>query len=403
MSEQALSGLKIVEYGSFVSAPYCTKLMADLGAEVIKVEEPGSGDESRRYGPFLNDEPDPEKSGLFLYLNTNKMGITLNAKTKTGQKILERLLEEADVFVENNPPKHMAELGLDYPILKKVNPRLIVTSITSYGQTGPYKDYKGHALNTAGLGGQTMRTGEPQREPLAPPLSQSHYQSGAMGAVGTMSAIFARRSMGEGQHVDISEAEVWATIHFGHGVHLGVFEGRKSMRSGHRTISVYPWCILSCKDGYMCLIAIQGFQWKRFLEAMGTPEWMADPRFRDRISVALEYADEMDAMVEALIIDKTKDELFEICRRDQITFAPVRSVAEVAQDPHFKERGYFVEKDRAKTGVLKYPGAPYKLSQTPWQLQRPAPLLGEHNEEIYCGRLGYAREELARLRKGGII
>ena len=403
MSEQALSGLKIVEYGSFVSAPYCTKLMADLGAEVIKVEEPGSGDESRRYGPFLNDEPDPEKSGLFLYLNTNKMGITLNAKTKTGQKILKRLLEEADVFVENNPPKHMAELGLDYPILKKVNPRLIVTSITSYGQTGPYKDYKGHALNTAGLGGQTMRTGEPQREPLAPPLSQSHYQSGAMGAVGTMSAIFARRSMGEGQHVDISEAEVWATIHFGHGVHLGVFEGRKSMRSGHRTISVYPWCILSCKDGYMCLIAIQGFQWKRFLEAMGTPEWMADPRFRDRISVALEYADEMDAMVEALIIDKTKDELFEICRRDQITFAPVRSVAEVAQDPHFKERGYFVEKNRAKTGVLKYPGAPYKLSQTPWQLQRPAPLLGEHNEEIYCGRLGYAREELARLRKGGII
>ena len=403
MSEQALSGLKIVEYGSFVSAPYCTKLMADLGAEVIKVEEPGSGDESRRYGPFLNDEPDPEKSGLFLYLNTNKMGITLNAKTKTGQKILKRLLEEADVFVENNPPKHMAELGLDYPILKKVNPRLIVTSITSYGQTGPYKDYKGHALNTAGLGGQTMRTGEPQREPLAPPLSQSHYQSGAMGAVGTMSAIFARRSMGEGQHVDISEAEVWATIHFGHGVHLGVFEGRKSMRSGHRTISVYPWCILSCKDGYMCLIAIQGFQWKRFLEAMGTPEWMADPRFRDRISVALEYADEMDAMVEALIIGKTKDELFEICRRDQITFAPVRSVAEVAQDPHFKERGYFVEKDRAKTGVLKYPGAPYKLSQTPWQLQRPAPLLGEHNEEIYCGRLGYAREELARLRKGGII
>ena len=403
MSEQALSGLKIVEYGSFVSAPYCTKLMADLGAEVIKVEEPGSGDESRRYGPFLNDEPDPEKSGLFLYLNTNKMGITLNAKTKTGQKILKRLLEEADVFVENNPPKHMAELGLDYPILKKVNPRLIVTSITSYGQTGPYKDYKGHALNTAGLGGQTMRTGEPQREPLAPPLSQSHYQSGAMGAVGTMSAIFARRSTGEGQHVDISEAEVWATIHFGHGVHLGVFEGRKSMRSGHRTISVYPWCILSCKDGYMCLIAIQGFQWKRFLEAMGTPEWMADPRFRDRISVALEYADEMDAMVEALIIDKTKDELFEICRRDQITFAPVRSVAEVAQDPHFKERGYFVEKDRAKTGVLKYPGAPYKLSHTPWQLQRPAPLLGEHNEEIYCGRLGYAREELARLRKGGII
>lgn len=402
MTEQALLGLKVVELGNFISAPYCTKLMADLGAEVIKVEKP-SGDDSRRYDPFLNDEPHPEKSGLFLYLNTNKLGITLNVKTKTGQKILKQLLKDADVLVENNPPQQMAELGLDYASLSKINPRLIVTSITPYGQTGPYRDYKGYALNTAGLGGQSMRTGEPDREPLAPPLSQSHYQSGAMGAVGTMSAIFARRSTGEGQHVDISEAEVWATIHLGHGVHLGVFEGRKSMRSGHRTISVYPWCILPCKDGYMCLIAIQGFQWKRFLEAMGSPEWMQDERFRDRIGVALWYADEMDAMVEALIIDKTKDELFEICRRAQITFAPVRNIAEVANDSHFAERGYFVEKERARTGVLKYPGAPYKLSQTPWDLKRPAPLLGEHNEEIYCGRLGYSREDLARLRMGRII
>jgi crotonobetainyl-CoA:carnitine CoA-transferase CaiB-like acyl-CoA transferase len=402
VTEQALSGLKVVELGNFISAPYCTKLMADLGAEVIKIEEP-SGDDSRRYGPFLNDEPHPEKSGLFLYLNTNKLGITLNVKTKTGQKILKQLLKDADVFVENNPPRQMAELGLDYASLSKVNPRLIVTSITPYGQTGPYRDYKGYALNTAGLGGQSMRTGEPDREPLAPPLSQSHYQSGAMGAVGTMSAIFARRATGEGQHVDISEAEVWATIHLGHGVHLGVFEGRKAMRSGHRTISVYPWCILPCKDGYMCLIAIQGFQWKRFLEAMGSPEWMQDERFRDRIGVALWYADEMDAMVETLLIDRTKDELFEICRRNQITFAPVRNIAEVADDTHFAERGYFVEKDRAQTGVLKYPGAPYKLSQTPWQLKRPAPLLGEHNEEIYCGRLGYSREDLARLRMGRII
>lgn len=402
MIEQALSGLKVVELGSFISAPYCTKLMADLGAEVIKVEEP-TGDESRRYGPFLNDEPHYERSGLYLYLNANKLGITLNVKTKTGQRILKQLLKDADVFVENNPPRQMAELGLDFESLKKVNSRLIVTSITPYGQTGPYRDYKGYALNTAGLGGQSMRTGEPEREPLAPPLSQSHYQSGAMGAVGTMSAIFARRFTGEGQRVDISEAEVWATIHLGHGVHLGVFEGRKSIRSGHRTISVYPWCILPCKDGYMCLIAIQGYQWKRFLEAMGSPEWMDDQRFRDRIGVSLWYADEMDALVETLIIDKTKDELFEICRRDQITFAPVRNIAEVANNGHFAQRGYFVEAERAKTGVLKYPGAPYKLSQTPWQIKRPAPLLGEHNEEIYCGRLGYSREDLARLRRGGII
>ena len=146
-----------------------------------------------------------------------------------------------------------------------------------------------------------------------------------------------------------------------------------------------------------------GYQWKRFLEAMGEPEWMADPRFRDRIGMAWAYADEVDALVEAWLVDHTKEEIFDICRERQITFAPVRDVAEVAQDAHFEERGYFVEIDRAYTGVLKYPGAPYQLSETPWGLKRAAPTLGEHNEEVYCGRLGFSREELVRLRKGKII
>jgi len=391
-----------VEYGSFISAPYCSKLMADLGAEVIKVEEP-EGDESRHYGPFPGDTPHPEKSGLFLYLNGNKLGITINVKALSGQKILKDLLRDADVFVENNPPKLMAEIGLDYPSLREVNPRLIVTSITPFGQTGAYRDYKGYALNTAGIGGQSMRTGEPDREPLAPALSQSNYQSGAMGAAATMGAVFARMSTGKGQLVDISESEVWATIHLGHGVHLGIFEGRKSIRAGHRTISVYPWCILPCRDGYMCMIAIQGYQWKRFLEAMGSPEWMKDERFRDRIMMAWQYADEVDSLVETWLLDHTKEEIFDICRQNQITFAPVRDVAEVAHDPHFEERGYFVEMDRSSIGVLKYPGAPYKLSETPWRLYRPAPLLGEHNEEIYCSRLGYSKDELEKLRADGVI
>lgn len=403
MAEQALAGLKVVECGSFISAPYCAKLMADLGAEVIKVEEPGPGDESRRYGPFPDDTPHPERSGLFLYLNSNKLGITLNVETPTGQRILKELLKGADVFVENNPPRQMADLGLDYASLRDVNPRLIVTSITPFGQTGPYRDYKAYALNTAAIGGQSMRTGELDRPPLAPALSQSHYQGGAMGAAATTGALLARQSTGRGQHVDISEAEVWATIHLGHGVHLGVFEGRKAMRSGHRTVSVYPWCILPCKDGYMCLIAIQGYQWKRFLQAMGEPEWMGDPRFRDRIAMAWQLADEVDSLVEVWLLEHTKEEIFDICRKGQITFAPVRSIAEVARDSHFGERGYFVEIDRPHTGVLKYPGAPYKLSQTPWELRFPAPQLGEHNEEVYCRRLGYSREDMVRLRKGGII
>lgn len=403
MGEHALDGLKVVEYGSFISAPYCTKLMADLGAEVIKIEEPARGDESRRYGPFPDDVPHLERSGLFLYLNSNKLGITLDVGTMTGRKILKELLSDADVFVENSAPGSMAQMGLDYQALNEINGRLIVTSITPFGQTGPYREYKGYALNTAALGGQSARTGEPSRPPLAPALSQSHYQSGSMGAAATMGALLSRMATGCGQHVDISEADVWATIHLGHGVHLGVFEGRKSIRSGHRTISVYPWCILPCKDGYMCLIAIQGYQWKRFLEAMGEPEWMGDERFRDRIMMAWQYADEVDSLVETWLVDHTKEEIFQMCREGQITFAPVRDIDEVMNAPHFAERGYFVEIDRKYAGRLKYPGAPYQLSETAWELARPAPTLGEHNEEIYRGRLGYSKEEVVRLRQGGII
>jgi len=403
LAEQALKGVKVVEWGDFISAPYCTKLMADLGAEVIKIEKPGTGDDSRHYGPFPGDVPHTEKSGLFLYLNGNKLGITLDVRNLKGREILRELLKEADVFVENQSLNDIAGLGLDYASIKELNQRLIVTSITPFGQTGPYRDYKGYAINTAGLGGHSMRTGEPTREPLSPPLSQSHYQGGAMGAASTMAALFARMSTGMGQHVDISEADVWATIHLGHGVHLALFEGRKSMRAGHRTISVYPWCVLACKDGYMCLIAIQGYQWKRFLEAMGNPEWMNDPRFRNRILMAMEHADELDALVQVWLIDHTKEEVFDICREKQITFAPIRDVGEVARDPHFQERGYFVEIDRNETGVLRYPGAPYKMSEAPWRLERPAPMLGEHNEEIYRGRLGYSTADLTKLQESGVI
>ncbi|UCG82828.1 MAG: CoA transferase [Dehalococcoidia bacterium] len=403
MVEQALKGLKVIEWGDFISAPYCTKLMADLGADVIKVEKPGSGDESRQYGPFPDDVPHPDKSGLYLYLNSNKMSITLDVRNSKGHEILAALLREADVFVENHSSKEMAELGLDYASLKELNPRLIVTSITPFGQTGPYKDYKGYAINTAGLGGHSMRTGEPTREPLSPPLSQSHYQGGAMGAASTIGALFARMSTDMGQHVDISEADVWATIHLGHGVHLALFEGRTSMRAGHRTISVYPWCVLACKDGYMCLIAIQGYQWKRFLEAMGNPEWMKDERFQNRILMAMEHADELDALVQAWLIDHTKEEVFDICREKQITFAPIRDVAEVARDPHFEERGYFVDIDNSQTGIMRYPGAPYKMSETPWCLDRPAPLLGVHNLEIYGERLGYSTRDIEKLQESGVI
>jgi len=405
MAKRALSGLKVVEYGSFVSASYCTKLMADMGAEVIKIEEPGKGDESRDYGPFPDDVPHPERSGLFLYLNTDKLGITLNVRTATGKAILEELLKAADVFVENNPPRLINEVGLDYVKLKELNPRLIVTSLTPFGQTGPYRDYKAYAINCCAFGGVSQSIGHYWREPLTAPLSQGHYQAAVSGAGATMVALLARDVTGRGQHIDISEADVWATYHVGFGITIYAFGVKDNLRKGYIVGGwTYPARrVIPCKDGYMALCAPQLKQWIKFLELMGNPEWTKNPRYRDRHAMEDDYPEEVDALLAPWFLERTKKELFELFEKNAVPFAPLYNMADEVSDQHLSERKFFATLDRAEAGVLKYPGAPYKFSKTPWSLERPAPLLGEHNEEIYCGRLGYSKEDLVALRRAGVI
>jgi crotonobetainyl-CoA:carnitine CoA-transferase CaiB-like acyl-CoA transferase len=405
MAKQALSGFRVVEYGGFVSAPYCTKLMADLGAEVIKIEKPDTGDEARNHGPFPNDTPHPERSGLFLYLNTNKLGITLNMNTLTGQKILKGLLKDADVLVENNAPQFMKELGLDYASLKELNTRLIMTSITPYGQTGPYSDYKAYAINCCAAGGVSQSIGHYWREPLTAPLSMGHYQAAVSGAGATMVALLARDATGHGQHIDISEADVWATYYVGFGITIHAFGVRDSLRKGYIGGGwTYPARrVIPCKDGFMALCAPQLKQWLRFLDLMGSPEWTQDPRYRDRHAMEDDYPEEVDALLAPWFLERTKKELFELFEKNAIPFAPLYNMADEADDPHLGEREFFVTVDRDETGTLKYPGAPYKFSKTPWTLNRPAPMLGEHNEEIYCRRLGYPREDLMALKRAGVI
>ena len=406
MTRKALDGVKVIEYSCTEAGSYCAKLMADLGAEVIKIEPPDKGDTARKKGPFINDIPHPEKSGHYLYLNTNKFGITLNVKTNAGRTIFYKLLEDIDIFVQDNPPKLMKDFSLDYTSLQKINPRHISVSITSFGQNGPYKDYKGYAINTAAAGGMNNTMGFPDREPLTPPLEQSHFISATVSAVAALTALFGRDANGQGQEVDVSESDVWSFF-TGMMVHNFIYSGRKRVRGGFRTPGFYPYTILSCKDGYVSLIAILGKQWKAFLELVGNgkiPDWYADdPRFKDRWVNSLEHADELDGLLEPWLMKYTMEEIFEMCQQRHIPFAPVRSISKAANDSHFKERSYFEEIERKETGTIKYPGAPYKLSKTPWKVERPAPMFGEHNEEIYCRRLSYSRDELVQLRQKGII
>jgi len=396
----ALDGLKVLDLGDYVSGPYCTKMLASFGAEVIKVEKPGEGDSSRRMGPFPGDEAHPEKSGAFLYLNTGKKSITLNIKTGTGLKILKDLIRNSDILVENFQPGVMADLGLDPAILEKENPRLIVASITGFGQNGPYRDYKMSSIVGYALGGHQYIIGEPDREPLQGAGPQPEYQGGLHAFFGIMAALYSREETGRGQHIDVSIMECMTGFHQFTIIRY-TYGGEIKPRSGNRYESTYPVTIYPCKDGHVALSASSIQQQELLYALIGKPEIAEDPRF---ISPLDRYVniEAYDALIMPWFKERTKEELFHTCSQWRIPCAPVTSPGELLDDPHFREREFFIEISHPEAGDLLYPGAPFRMSETPWQGRR-APLLGEDNEEIYCRRLGYGKEDLVKLSEGGVI
>lgn len=404
MSEEALAELRVLEWGNFITAPFCTEMLAQLGAEVIKIEPP-RGDEARTYGPFPGDKPDLEKSGLFLYLNVNKSGITLDPEKKAGRDVLFRLLDETDVFVVNQPHLDLRKLGLDYDTLKEKYPKLIMTLITPFGDYGPYRDWKGYDINCCALGGITNTIGYPGRIPLTPPLHQGHHQAGLMAAIAILFAAINRDKTGKGTFIDQAEADAWATVHIGIGIQAFVEEGRIRQRSGHYSPHrPYVDAVLPCKDGSVCVDTPQKRQWERFMGILGNPEWMNDPIFEDRIKTTNEHHEEADAYLNQWLMEHTKDEIFKSLQDARVPAAPVRTVKELLHDDHMKQRGFFMEMEHPDAGKLtSYPGVCYKFSKTPSRFKHPAPLLGEHNEAIYCQRLGYTMEDLARWKKEEVI
>ena len=406
MTEQALSDVKVLDLTWQISGPYCTKLLADYGADVIKVERPGEGDPARRIGPFYKDDPHPEKSGLFLHLNTNKKGITLNLKTATGRKILKELVTNVDILVESFRPRVMPGLGLDYETLEKINPGLLMVSISSFGQTGPYRDFNASEIVEYAMGGEMCSTGIADREPLKLGGNVVQYQAGTVAAVSTMGALFAARSGGIGQHVDVSIMETQAGSADRRIIYLlsyacaGVITTRWPPPREAVRMLIMPQGVYPCKDGFVNTLSLPQW-WPRYVHALGRPELMEDPRFQNLFSA--DAGLEFDAIWYDWLADRTREELFEIFLEAKIASAPVNSPADIVDYPHLAERGFFVEIDHPETGKVKYPGAPVVLTESPWQIRHPAPLLGQHNEEVYCDGLGYAREELVKLREAGVI
>ena len=402
MTYALLEGLRVVEFGEAVSAPYCGKLLADMGAEVVKVERAGVGDQSREYGPFLNDEPHHEHSGLYLYLNSNKLGITLNLETPTGKELLQGLLAQSDVFVHNLHPLEMDRVFLTYESISGANPGIVMASITPFGLSGPYRDYLAYDINLAAGGGICEGLGSPDREPLTFGTPQVGYFAGSAAASSIVLALLAKEDDGPGQHIDIAEIEAMAGLYNGPEALMAVYQWRVTRRTGHHALDFpYPNCILRCKDGYIFVGSPEGRQWRRLLEIMGSPEWSQDPRFRNRTVMNNQYADEVDSYVEEWLLDYTKEELLALALEHRVPLAPVRGFDEVRNDPSLAQQ--FQAIPRSDTGPVFYPGPPYILSEDDPNPPLPAPMLGQHNEEIYCGRLGYTNEDLVKLYQTGVI
>jgi len=398
MPKQALEGLKVLEYSQMVAGPYCSKLLADLGAEVIKIEEPPMGDAARRRGPYPGDIPNPEASGLFLYLNTNKLGITLNIATATGYRLFQELIRDADIFIEDCWPRQAKALRLDYESLRTINPKLIVTSITPFGQNGPYSDYKAHHLNLYHGSGHSSffyTTEESAREPVKAGGYLGDYDAGLIAAVGTLSAALARRRTGQGQHIDVSRQEALVALE---RVDTARFandpqpQSRPGMLGG----------LLRCKDGYITLTVNQDHQWQGLMQFMGNPEWSQREELRDELGRG-QHRHEIQPHLEEWMLQHTRDEIYHGAQGHSAPVGPVRTAEEVMQWEQARQRDFFAEIQHPVAGTLPYPTAAYRMSKTPWQARRPAPLLGQHNEEIYCQRLGYSRQELVTMRATGII
>lgn len=402
-ASHALDGLRVLEIGDGVGVPYCGKLLADLGADVVKIEPP-AGDSARHSPPFLHNDPHPEKSGLFLYLNTSKRGITLDLTQAAGRRLLDQLVAEADILLHDRRPLDQPALGLTYERLSARRPELVVVAITPFGQTGPRANWLGTDLTAVNAGGLAFITppggSDPDLPPLWAPGRQAEFIGALHGALSALTAIWVRPlNEGRGQLVDISLQEGLASIL---EATTAFYAYHGQVRTRHHPILVQPLVLLPCRDGHVYICCAEEHQWQRFVELMSNPEWAdLDGPFGTRQGRA-ENADILATLLEEWTLEHDRDWIYHESQARRIPNAPVNTMADLVASPHLAARDYWVTIDRAHTGPLRYPGAPYRPGGTPWAIRRPAPTLGEHNAEVYTA-LGYAPADLVRLRAMGAI
>ena len=401
--QQPLTGYRVLDLSGPLGV-YCGKLMADMGADVIKVEPPG-GDPMRHIGPFAHDRPGPDSSLYWLHFATNRQSITLDVTSADGAALLRRLANTADVLLETHQPGIMESLGLGYSDLSELNPGLVYVSITPFGQTGPYKDYKGSDLIGLAMGGYMYVTGWPHTPPTRLWGSQAYHTASNRASIGVLLALYHRLATGQGQYVDVSMQEAVAAT----TEHVNIYytyEGIPAVRCGfrHGGRFVATW---RCKDGYVSITTHRQQAWDD-LRAWMAEEGMAgdllDEKYSDTFVLRGENSDHIEELIEKWAMSHTRQEITEWGQARHYPFGPAATPAELLDNPQLRGRDFFVHAEHPEFAEgFTYPGAPYRLSRSPWRLRETAPRIGQHNAQVYGDELGLSGEEIARLSRAGVI
>ncbi len=398
MLPATLDDLKVLDLSQGLAGPVCAKILADFGADVVKVE-PLKGDAARNMAPFFGNAPHPEKSLVYSLANLNKRGVKVNFEDAEGRALIRQMAQKADIIIESYKPGYLASLGLDYESLARDNPRLIMVSITPFGQTGPYKDFKNEEIITYALSGIMSISGLAEREPLKHGGMQSQYEGGLAGAVGTLAAIHARDMLGEGQQVDISLQDVITStlvIHQPMYGWVGAVQGRRRP-SGSNYGQVQE-----CKDGYFIWQTGGGAEWSDIIEFFGS-EQLKEERFATVAGRALHGID-LDRIVLDATKDRTMQELFNTAsEKYHMLFGIVQEPQDLARCPHLEAREYFQEVDHPVMGRIKVPYRLWSMPDAPAVYRRSAPLLGQHNAEVFGEMLGLDSDRMSALAAKGVI
>ncbi|HAS91037.1 MAG TPA: carnitine dehydratase [Clostridiales bacterium] len=393
---KALENLVVLDLTRVLAGPYSAMMMGDFGANIIKIEQPGVGDDSRAFGPFVGKE-----SAYYMSLNRNKRSMTLNFKEQGARDLFKEMVKKADVVLENYRPGTMEKFGLGYDVLKEIKPDLIYAACSGFGETGPYSQKPAYDIIVQAMGGIMSITGQEGGEPTRPGASIGDIIAGLFTTIGVSMALYHRAMTGEGQKIDVAMLDCQVAI-LENAISRYLVNGVVPGPLGNRHPSITPFEAFTASDGHVIVGAGNDRLWKKLCEMIGKPELTSDPRFLtngDRTN----NQKALKPILDEVFKTKTIDEWLAMLEEAGVPCAPINTVDRVVKDPQVNARHMLVEVEHPVAGMMHIPGVPIKMSQTPGAVEKPAPLLGQHTEEILQEMLGYDSAKVQELREKGVL